>query len=82
MWLMIRCEIFFLLVASQKVEGQIDVDDDQVLGLLCVQLVRGEESIDVDYDKVWDVLYLQLVKRGRGQLMWMMIRCEIYYTCS
>ena len=31
MWLMIRCELCFgLLVASQKREGPIDVDDDQV----------------------------------------------------
>ena len=59
MWLMIRCEIV-LLVASQKGEGPIDVGDDQVWNLLCVQLV----------------------KRGRSQLMWMMIRCGMCYICS
>ena len=43
---------------------------------------KGKGPIDVDDDKVWDVLYMQLVKRGRGQLMWMMIRCEICFACS
>ena len=43
---------------------------------------KGEVPIDMDDDKVWNVLLLQLVKRGRGQLMWMMIRCGMCYTCS
>ena len=43
---------------------------------------KGEGPIDVNDDKVGDVLYLQLVKRGRSQLMWMMIRCGMCYTCS
>ena len=43
---------------------------------------KGEGPIDVDDDKVWDVLYLHLVRRGRDQLMWMMIICEICFACS
>ena len=38
--------------------------------------------MDVDDDKLLDVLYLKLVKRGRGQLVWIMISCGMCYTCS